>query len=1078
MVYAVIMSEMRRPKVLDLASLLGRFADPRSPSDVIETCIQAVRETMDGYTIGVFMRNGDVVELAGEIGYPPEHRALFQRIDLAAPLPICDAIREQRPVWIESREQLDQAYPALRSIPRTYSDLAIAFLPLTIDGRTVGAFHVNYPTAHRFSADERLLLDFLAFQCAQALERTRLIAETEAANRRLLLLAQAGKVLAEARLDPEKVFRAVTRLLTTSIADACILALLTEDGLALRPVAFSHKHPDAETRMSALMVTTPRDEQLTGRVLRSGEPIRVPTVDTAASRAAVLPDARDPLDHFGLRRFIIVPIRLDADPIGTLSVGRDDDPRPFTSSDEALVQEVGHQAALAIDAARHFQEADIARRRLEAVLHQMPSAVAIFEAPSGRRILRNDQNDQIFRFPIPPVSSIADYERFVGYHEDGRQYGAEEWPLARSLMTGEVVNGEEIEILRGDQSHGFISVRSAPIRDAEGQIVAGVITYDDVTDRKQADILLQSLKKELECRVLALELLSDVTAALSNRLDHASPVQEVARLAVGRFADCCGVFLKGEDGRIEHVHFAHKDPTTESKLEEYYQLYPVDLDAPHGLPEVLRTGKTELVEEISAQIIAERVGINAAQAARIRELGFSSYIVAPLNTRERPLGAICFARGRGAASYRKADVAIAEELAARMAVSLDNSRLYEAIRSAALHAESARAEAERVNLAKDEFLAMLGHELRNPLAPMLTALELMRLRAGGDALPREAQIIERQTRHMVRLIEDLLDVSRITRGKVLLEREPVEAAALAAKAVEMVGPLLAQRSHALRVDIPQAGLLLHADPARMAQVIANLLANAAKYTPPAGHVEIAARRDGPDVVISVKDDGAGIAPDLLPRLFDLFVQGERTLARSEGGLGIGLTVAQNLVNLHGGSISAHSGGVGMGSEFVVRLPAFEQTSEAAPRAAAAEVPQPIPPVTWPPGSPGSPRPPHRILVVDDNRDAADLLAESLCNAGFNVRVAYDGHSALSLAAAFRPAAAILDIGLPEIDGYELTRRLRELPGLDPLLVIAVTGYGQASDRARSAEAGAYAHLVKPVALGAILDLLGTGLLTP
>ena len=867
------MDSSRRPDSPELASLLERFAHLRSPEDVVETCLGAAREA-GAYRSGVFVRDGDVIELAGESGYAPEQRGLFQRLGLAARLPVCDAIREQRPVWIESREQLQGTYPELILSPSTRPELAVAVLPLMLEGRTLGALHVNYPGAHRFSEEERWRLAFLALQCAQALERTRLLAEAEAAHRRLELLAQTGKALAEARLDPAKVLQAITRLITGSIADACVLALLTDGGRALRPVAFGHRRPEALAAMRPPLVDTPCDELLAGEVLRSGEPLRIPVVD----RAALSAWRRTWIDPAGLRSVLIVPIRSDTQPLGALSVLRDADPRPFTASDEALLQEVAHQASLAIDAAYHFQQADTSRRRLEAVIQQMPSAVSIVEAPSGRQLLHNDQNDRIFRFPVHAVRGIDDYGRFVGYHADGREYGADEWPMARSLRTGEVVQGEEIEILRGDGTRGFISVRSAPIRDAAGEIVAGVVILDDVTARKQAEILLLSLTKELEDRVSALE--------------------------------------------------------------------------------------------------------------------------------------------------------------------------------------RARAEAERANRAKDEFLAMLGHELRNPLAPMLSALELMRLRAGGGALPYEGGIIERQVLHMVRLVDDLLDVSRITGGKIQLAHEPVEVAALVAHAVEMIQPLLDQRSHALRVEVPSSGLLLHADPARMAQAIANLLNNAARYTPPRGNIEVAARRDGADVVISVKDDGAGIAPDLLPRLFDMFVQGKRTLDRAEGGLGLGLTIAKSLVELHGGTVQAQSGGAGAGTELTVRVPAIERAGAAAPT--------PAPPKP-------SPLAPRRVLVVDDNRDAADMLTELLLRAGYVTKVAYDGLSALSLAASFLPEAVVLDIGLPGIDGYELTRRLRRLSGLELLRVIALTGYGQDHDRARSAEAGATAHLVKPVNFKALLDALRSAL---
>ncbi len=365
---------------------------------------------------------------------------------------------------------------------------------------------------------------------------------------------------------------------------------------------------------------------------------------------------------------------------------------------------------------------------------------------------------------------------------------------------------------------------------------------------------------------------------------------------------------------------------------------------------------------------------------------------------------------------------------------------------------AAQASAREADRRKDEFLAMLGHELRNPLAPILTGLQLMRLRGVGS--DRERDVIERQVQYLVRLVDDLLDVSRITRGKVRLEKEPVELAAVIARALEVAMPLYEQRSHALSVEVAREGLLVEADPVRLAQVFANLLTNAAKYTDPGGRIAVQARRDGGRVVVSVRDSGMGIAREMLPTVFDMFVQGERGLDRSQGGLGIGLTVARTLVELHGGTIAAHSAGLGRGSEFVVALPAA--------------APAPRRPAEAPP-SPAATRASLRILIVDDNGDAAEILAEALRGLGHEVAVAHDGAEALSIAPSWRPEAAILDIGLPAMDGYELARNLTELLDPPPRL-IAMSGYGQEGDQSRSREAGFEVHLVKPVDLGDVAAL--------
>jgi CheY-like chemotaxis protein len=353
---------------------------------------------------------------------------------------------------------------------------------------------------------------------------------------------------------------------------------------------------------------------------------------------------------------------------------------------------------------------------------------------------------------------------------------------------------------------------------------------------------------------------------------------------------------------------------------------------------------------------------------------------------------------------------------------------------------------------------MLGHELRNPLAPIVTALQLMKLKRGAPT-DREREVIERQVSHLARLVDDLLDISRITLGKIELKREPVEVGAVALKAVEIASPLLEQRRHHLAVTVP-ARLMIEADPTRLSQVLANLLTNAAKYTDPGGHIAITATAGAGWVEIRVQDDGMGIRPDLLPDLFSPFVQGERTLARSEGGLGIGLALVRSLVELHGGTVCAASEGPGRGSEFVVRIP---ERGPSPVEAAARVSPEPAPPAAI------SPR--RRVLIVDDNTDAAETLADMLRALGHEAAVAPDGPGALERCASFLPDVALLDIGLPVMDGYELARRLRAQSGLPGMTLIAVTGYGQEHDRSRCLDAGFDEHLVKPVGIDVLQRLL-------
>jgi len=368
----------------------------------------------------------------------------------------------------------------------------------------------------------------------------------------------------------------------------------------------------------------------------------------------------------------------------------------------------------------------------------------------------------------------------------------------------------------------------------------------------------------------------------------------------------------------------------------------------------------------------------------------------------------------------------------------------------------AREQAEAGSRAKDEFLAVLGHEMRNPLSPILTALELMKLRGDGH-VTREHGVIERQTRHLIRLVDDLLDVSRVTRGVLELRKQRVDLRDVLAKATDIASPLLEVRRHSFEVQAPARGaLLLEADEVRLAQVIANLLTNSAKYTPPGGHVSLRAFRSGSELVLEVRDDGQGIAPELLPRIFDLFVQGRQSLDRGTGGLGIGLALVKSLVQLHGGTVTAQSNGPGRGSLFTVRLPALEMSEH---RYATHLAPLSI-------ATRG-----RSILLVDDNEDAAAMLAEILRAAGHDVRTAADGPAALEVAKEFRPELAVLDIGLPAMDGYELGNRLLLQLGPPAPVLFALSGYGQESDRAKSEAAGFALHLVKPLDAASLLSAI-------
>jgi signal transduction histidine kinase/CheY-like chemotaxis protein len=422
--------------------------------------------------------------------------------------------------------------------------------------------------------------------------------------------------------------------------------------------------------------------------------------------------------------------------------------------------------------------------------------------------------------------------------------------------------------------------------------------------------------------------------------------------------------------------------------------------------------------------------------------------VLPLKAGARIFGVLLLATRRPLPAFAPADKAMVGELAGRAGMSLENARLYGSLKREIAKTREAEEKVQEASRRKDEFLAMLSHELRNPLAPIRNAVELVRRIAPDDArLTWARDVIERQVTHLAQLVDELLDVSRITQGKIVLRKEPIELGKVLAHAVETARPLIETRGHRFELDLPAAPIWMIGDFARLAQVVANLLNNAAKYTPDNGRIELSARAAEGEALVTVRDNGMGIERDLLPRVFELFAQGERSLARSLGGLGVGLTLVQRLVELHQGQVSVRSDGAGRGAEFTIVLPCI---SEVLPEQVSTQAPG----VELP--SEGM-----RVLVVDDNIDAAESIAVLLRLEGHEVKTVNDGAQALACSQVFAPRAVVLDIGLPGMDGYELARRLRALPQTKDALFIALTGYGQREDRALALDAGFQHHFIKP-----------------
>lgn len=461
------------------------------------------------------------------------------------------------------------------------------------------------------------------------------------------------------------------------------------------------------------------------------------------------------------------------------------------------------------------------------------------------------------------------------------------------------------------------------------------------------------------------------------------------------------------------------------------------------LDPALQRGLTEVLERRTPLLLAGRPPHGTAAAADGAD--WTGGAVVPLGVGERVIGALW-----AGTEPSRIDLALLGDLADRAAIAFENARLYRSLQAEIVDRRQAEQRLRDASRRKDEFLAMLSHELRNPLAPIRNAVELIRRLAPPDPkLAWATEVSDRQVAHLTRLVEELLDVARISQGKIALRNEPLDLQGAVAQAVETVRPYIDARGHQLALRQPDAPVWLRGDAGRLAQVVGNLLHNAAKYTPDGGSIQLELQVEQGEALIIVSDNGIGIEPDLLPNVFELFEQGQRSLDRSQGGLGVGLTLVQRLVQLHHGSVEVTSAGRGHGAQFRVRLPCLSEVRPEEPPAGADGASLA--------GCAGG----CRVLVVDDNRDAAETTAMYLQLAGHEVKTVGDGPQALASAPVYAPDVVVLDIGLPGLDGYEVARRLRRLPQTERALLIALTGYGQASDQRQAEEAGFDAHYVKP-----------------
>jgi signal transduction histidine kinase/CheY-like chemotaxis protein len=563
---------------------------------------------------------------------------------------------------------------------------------------------------------------------------------------------------------------------------------------------------------------------------------------------------------------------------------------------------------------------------------------------------------------------------------------------------------------------------------------ASLATLRDVTEREKA-------KK-------ALLFLADAGSRLAASLDLPTTLETVAKLAVQHLADWCVIDLvdgpldqPGEPPAAVRRRLAggSGDPGKEALAKTLCGSYPLARADAGGVARAVRTGRMQ-VYPAPEEADLEALALEGRHTPTFRALGCRSALTAPMPARGKCIGAITFISSGGLHNYGREEQALAQDLADRAALAVANARLYD--------------DAQEALRRRDEFLAMLAHELRNPLAPILHAAHLMKaLGAGGGHIEQCRATIERQGRHLAHLLDDLLDLSRVMHGKIDLRVQPTDLKTVVEDAVQASATMVEGRKHRLEVSLKDDSLVVEGDPTRLAQVLENLLNNAAKHTPDGGRIDLVVCRAGGEAVVRVADNGEGIPEVMRARIFEPFTQLRQTLDRGEGGLGLGLAVVRRLVEMHGGRVAVVSSGPGRGSTFEVYLPLSRA------------------PLPESDSGPVQPKTSRRVLLVEDNADGREMLAELLRLWGHEVETAGDGAAALERITGAPPDVALIDISLPGLDGYQLAQRVREIEAGKGVLLAAVTGYGLPEDRARAAAAGFDVHLVKPVSLARLARLL-------
>ncbi len=858
------------------------------------------------------------------------------------------------------------------------------------------------------------------------------------------LLSRAAGSLASAP-DFDAALRQAIAVCLPGLGDFGFFDAVLADGSVRRTVA-AHQAPDIEALLAPTGWVKQEHPELNLCGLSTGQPGLHPDTDDGWYRRIAANEGHLALlRQLAFRSMITVPMRYRGELLGALTLFMGRSGRRHGPADLDFAAELANLAAPLVVNARlleQHREAEAALRtseeRLRMALEAGQVGIWDWNVATGQV----SWSDRVYQMHGMAVGSDTG-----GYQGFRARVHPDDLPRVEAALKEALAGGAPYSVeFRSPHPDGrvrWIATRSHVVRDSAGQPLRMVGTSTDVTERVELLAAERRARGEAESARRRLELLASAGAVLARSLDPQETLRAIASTVVPAIADWCRIDLMDEDGQLQRGVAFHSDP---ARAEQALQMARQLRAAP------TTEGSMAWVLQHQKPYFGRFDAPHAHADPQLRlytgTFGMNTYYIVPLLARGRVVGAMAVIQAESGRDLSSDDRALVDELARRAALALDNARLF-------TEAESARRQAESANRAKDEFLAVLGHELRNPLAPIATTLELMARRSPATAV-EERRVIGRQVAHLSRLIDDLLDISRITQGKVQLKREPVDLRAVIANALELTRPVFEQHERPVQVRLDPGPAQVEGDPVRLAQVLTNLLVNAAKFTPASGRVSLELRTSGGEAEIVVADTGCGIAPSLLPQVFNQFVQGRQTLDRKGGGLGLGLAIVRSLVEMHGGSVGAHSAGEGQGSTFTVRLPLCDASQDATvPGRRAA-----------PPASAGG-----RVLVVDDNTDAAETLAALLDVTGFQTRTAADARAALQVLDEFQPELALLDIGLPEIDGYQLAGLIRQRPAGGGIKLVALTGYGSENDRARALQARFDDHLVKPVAFEQLVQAI-------